>query len=385
MATESRTTNFFETETISPMSETSRSVQVKSTSGLNAPVYLVIDPDIPEKREIVRATVVSDGLLEEIDRGLDGIAYSHDAGAKIRTVFTKQLQEDIFTDIKSIEEWVVKHVNPQQPGGDQDPHPMYLTEDEGNSLYLPLLGGLMGGNISMGDTYAVRDMTAPTADGDATRKSYVDAEIGSKISDHAAITDAHHARYTDAEALAANQGEWLPLAGVADAAKRWETPRVLTVVLEGDVSGSANTALDGTANKVITITSAVLDDSHTHDTRYYKKAEVDNLLDGYLPLTGGSLSGALTVQGDAQLAFASGQTQVRNLDSTVSLLIGTTAIASNKDGEISSGAGIFPWSTVYTNALADKDHEFTIDSLFSVVNDLVAHANANGASIDTLA
>ncbi|MDA9302754.1 tail fiber domain-containing protein [bacterium] len=56
-------------------------------------------------------------------------------------------------------------------------------------------------------------------------------------------------------------------------APKWATAR--TITLGGDASGSVS--IDGTANKTLTV--AVANDSHTHDTRYYTKAQVDAAID----------------------------------------------------------------------------------------------------------
>lgn len=60
--------------------------------------------------------------------------------------------------------------------------------------------------------------------------------------------------------------------GNASTASAWATARSIT--LAGDLTGSVN--IDGSAN--VTITGAVVDDSHTHDGRYYTDSEVDTLL-----------------------------------------------------------------------------------------------------------
>jgi hypothetical protein len=60
--------------------------------------------------------------------------------------------------------------------------------------------------------------------------------------------------------------------GNAATATKLATAR--TITLSGDLSGSAS--FDGSAN--VTITGAVSDDSHTHDTRYYTESEIDTAL-----------------------------------------------------------------------------------------------------------
>ena len=65
-------------------------------------------------------------------------------------------------------------------------------------------------------------------------------------------------------------------------ADKWTTARSHTVTLTGDVTGTATQSVDGTGNKTWSINTSVANDSHTHDGRYLK-------------LTGGTLTGDLTV------------------------------------------------------------------------------------------
>jgi hypothetical protein len=69
------------------------------------------------------------------------------------------------------------------------------------------------------------------------------------------LLDGHHASY------------FLPASGIANSAYKLETAR--TITLNGDATGSIS--FDGTANKTLTVN--VVNDSHTHDTRYYTEAE----------------------------------------------------------------------------------------------------------------
>jgi hypothetical protein len=69
-------------------------------------------------------------------------------------------------------------------------------------------------------------------------------------------------------------------ATTASTAGRWTTARTITLL--GDLSGSAS--IRGDAN--VTITAAVANDSHTHDSRYYTESEVNNLLAGKLSTSG---------------------------------------------------------------------------------------------------
>ena len=72
------------------------------------------------------------------------------------------------------------------------------------------------------------------------------------------------------------------ITGNAGTATKLQTAR--TISLSGDLSGSIS--FDGSSN--VSIDAAVLDDSHTHDTRYYTKTDSDN---NFLSKTGGTITG----------------------------------------------------------------------------------------------
>jgi hypothetical protein len=269
-------------------------VAVDSAVGLVVPIYLVVDPDVPDKREWIYVRTINGNNLENLVRNQQGSVgdIDHDAGAKIRAIFTKQLQDDIFEDIEDLEGALLAHA---QDHGDPHANAGYLKESDGDSRYVRLNGfDPMTGPLTLwGD---------PTNALHAATKQYVDGQDhdhATPIATHTAIVDAHHARYTDAEAVAAQGTSWLPLHGTADAAAKWATARTLTVQMAGDVSGAANASLDGTANKTITVTAVVANDSHTHDTQYYGKATADGRFapkshtHSYLPLAGGTLTGVL--------------------------------------------------------------------------------------------
>lgn len=73
-----------------------------------------------------------------------------------------------------------------------------------------------------------------------------------------------------------------PSSGVAATADAWTTAR--TITLGGDLTG--NVSIDGSAD--VTLTAAVVDDSHSHDGRYYTETEADGR---FLQLSGGTLTG----------------------------------------------------------------------------------------------
>lgn len=296
MSRRTNTWNGFETSLASQLLAGEFSFTVDSALGLIDPLYAAIDPDVPGNREWIKiVSVVGNTITVENPNGRGlagsvgpvGVGTDHAVGAKMRMVFSKQLQDDIFSDIEDLET-----VTANLPG-------TYLALDGSNDMAGPLT--LQAG--------------APTLVDEATRKDYVDTEdtnteAAAKLysdsldHDHATPIGVHnttaeshgakentnphnHDRYLNSEAVAAVGtpwvGQYLDLHGVADAALKWNTGRVITVVLSGDLSGSGGVSVDGTANKTITISAAVLNDSHFHDGRYLK-------------LSGGTLTGTLITQ-----------------------------------------------------------------------------------------
>jgi hypothetical protein len=265
MSSQSHTFNAYESELAGPLLAGATSVALVSALGLEAPAYLVIDPDVPAKREWIRVTALNVNTIDNMDRGLEGsqgpggTGVDHDSGATIRAIFTSQLQDDIFTDINALEQEDIDHVN------DSNPHPVYLTQAEGDAqylqldggnaptadipwggnqltnlgdaqadgdavnrgqvlaadaahvgaadphvVYLLLSGGSMTGEIDMGNE-KITSLGAPTLNSDGATKQYVDDEItsipGGFSGDHDDLTnvvsDQHHVKYLDSDAVTA--------------------------------------------------------------------------------------------------------------------------------------------------------------------------------------
>ncbi len=269
MSSQSHTFNAYESNLAGPLLAGATSVAIVSLLGIEAPAYLVIDPDNPLKREWIRVTATTTNVIDNMDRGLEGsngpggTGVDHDSDAPIRAIFTAQLQDDLFFDINALEQEDADHV------AAANPHPVYLTEAEGNVLFLQLDGGntpstniSWNGNriTSLGDAQADGDATnrgqvlaadaahvaagdphtqyvklagdtmtgvldmgnskitslgTPTVNSDASTKQYVDDEIGALPAPfdglHASLSDVsadqHHVKYTDADARAAIAAE----------------------------------------------------------------------------------------------------------------------------------------------------------------------------------
>lgn len=78
-------------------------------------------------------------------------------------------------------------------------------------LFLRLAGGAMTGEIAMG-TNKITGLGDPTLAQDAATRVYVLGRIAALIGDHAGLAAAHHAKYTDGEAVDAVEAAGLALA-----------------------------------------------------------------------------------------------------------------------------------------------------------------------------
>jgi len=197
--------NAYESGLASPITDAATTIALDSTLGLRAPGYLVIEPESPTHREYIYFATLNGSTLENVSRGLGGSVaggIAHDAGVTVRAVAMHQMFDDLWTDIGAGDQLLSDHID--DPG---DPHAAagYLKESEANLLYVELTGDLMTGLLVLSG-----DPVDPLG---AVTKQYVDTGL----TDHTAIEDAHHTRYTDGEAIAAvgdpGDGVYLPLLG----------------------------------------------------------------------------------------------------------------------------------------------------------------------------
>ena len=273
--------NGLEPKLSSGITGSSTSIPLDSVAGLDVTGkggYMVIDPDNITKREYFKFETINASSLETLTRGLAGSAagaVSHDSGATVRQVFASQALNDIWSDIEEAQTDITSHA------GAADPHPVYLTAVEGDSAYVNENGDTMTGPL-------ILNADPVAALGAATKQSFEayadgkDHDHATPIGVHAALPEVHHTKYTDAEAIVATAGEYLPIAGVANEATILETAR--TIDITGDITATA-VPFDGSAN--ISINAAVNNDSHTHDARYYTESEVNTKVNArMLPHTG---------------------------------------------------------------------------------------------------
>jgi hypothetical protein len=126
MSTRTRTRNAFEDSLNGSITSGAATITLNSTTGLVDPLYLVIDPESPTKREYIRVGSVSGSNLESVDRGEDGSAsgaQAHDSGITVRAVWVHQVLDELFTDIEALETADTNHFG----GTDTADHPEATT------------------------------------------------------------------------------------------------------------------------------------------------------------------------------------------------------------------------------------------------------------------
>ena len=158
------------------------------------------------------------------------------------------------------------------------------------------------------------------------------------------------------------------LNGNASTATKWATAR--TITLAGDLSGS--TSIDGSAN--VTITAAVLDDSHTHDGRYYTEAESDAR---FANVTGDTFTGNVTAP--TFIGNLSGNaTTATTATSASSAAKWTTARTITLAGDLSGNVSIDGSANVtLTATVVDDSHNHVISNVDGLQAELDAKLNSS--------
>jgi hypothetical protein len=175
MTSRTHTQNAWETSLSSTLPTGVLSVNFTSVAGITAPIYVVIDPEDPLLREYLKIETggISGNTVTFEERNLEGSAGDnlHDAGAIVRLVWTKQLQDDIFNDIQALEDAdyvpVADHTQAAHNNLDIDA----ATFDNHPPTWFVAAGGdTMTGELGLpaGD---------PSGDTIAAHKGYVDQQI----------------------------------------------------------------------------------------------------------------------------------------------------------------------------------------------------------------
>lgn len=172
--------------------------------------------------------------------------------------------------------------------------------------YLPLTGGTLTGGLTLGGdlNLAGNDLIFSNAGGPLAI-TQTDSYTLTLTGDHQSNTIVLQPAASTGYELGASANPWEKIyggaiyeggtllsskyLGISDnavSASKWLTAKTFTVTLTGDVTGTANHSIDGSASKTFVITATVADDSHNHII-----SNVDGLqtaLDGKHPLGGSS-------------------------------------------------------------------------------------------------
>jgi len=273
--------NAYESELTGPLNIGADSVAVLSAAGLVDPIYLIVDPDVPAKREWIRVNTINGNTLENIVRNLDGSVGDilHEVGAKVRSVPTSQIFDDIFQDIEDDELDLTQH---ETDGGDPHAQAGYLQDSDVNGVYLKLTGGTLSGFLTL--------FADPTLPDHASNKNYVDVEIAAQDHDHATPIAAHDG---NAASHSTEFSEKVDKAGDSMTGILQMGGNKITGIADGadPADGVNKSQLDavsgGAPSNHDDLGARNLDDNHTQyhtdargDVRYYLKSEVDGLIAG---------------------------------------------------------------------------------------------------------
>jgi hypothetical protein len=179
MTSRTNTQNAWETSLSSTLPVGVLSVNFTSVAGITAPIYVVLDPEDPLLREYLKIGVggISGNTVTFTQRNLEGSAgdKQHDPGAIVRLVWTKQLQDDIFNDIQTLEDAdylpSLSHSQAVHNNLDID---AALLEGSPKSAFVDKTGDTMSGEL-------VLPIAPPSLDTVAANKKYVDDVTGGII------------------------------------------------------------------------------------------------------------------------------------------------------------------------------------------------------------
>lgn len=176
MATRSYTWNGFSTNLTASIDDTQGTLQLDTTTGLRTPCYILLDADTPASREWVRVTDIN-GTTCTVTRNQTGSVGSiaHTAGAEVRSAFTHQSLDAIFTDIIALET-SVSSLTSSLSGHTTNPdqHPEYVREAD----HVTALHDSLNINADRLDGYHAVSFSLATHDHDLVYQaigSYADA------------------------------------------------------------------------------------------------------------------------------------------------------------------------------------------------------------------
>ena len=145
-------------------------------------------------------------------------------------------------------------------------------------------------------------------------------------------------------------------------APKWSTAR--TISLGGDLSGSVS--IDGSGD--VTLTAAVGNDSHTHDTRYYTKSQTDTAISNAVTNVIDGAPGALDTLNELAAALGDDSnfagTMTTNLAGKLSLSGGTMSGDLNMGGNDITNAGTIN-GTATSAKYADLAERYAADAPYA--------------------
>lgn len=121
MSRRTRTQNVWEGELNAQLNPGVLSVDLVTTTGITAPMYVTLAPENPTV-EILKVISIVGNTVTFDQRNLEGSSgdQTHPVGTKVRATFTKQMLDDVFDDVEELEADDVAHA------GAADPHPNYI-------------------------------------------------------------------------------------------------------------------------------------------------------------------------------------------------------------------------------------------------------------------
>ena len=285
--------NAFETILDGQVSASADVILLQSAQNLRSPGYLVIEPDVSEKREYISFTGIATNSLTGVVRGLSGgqAGVTHDSGKVVRAVVLHQFFDDLFTDIEALEATSAAHV------GRSTGHPTAKRTAQG------FMSGADKAKLDGIEASAKGDQTSAEilasllgVDGSGSK---LDADLLDGI-EASGFTVIGHTRATGNAHGNASRGT----AGFMSGADKTKLDGVATGATAGGGGGGTQSASDirdlgffttsndgsGSgldADKVDGLHASSFSrtghghsaTAHTHDSRYYTESEVRALID----------------------------------------------------------------------------------------------------------
>lgn len=185
MSNRTQTWNAFETTLAATLNPGILFVDLTSVTNLSFPVYVTLDPEKAAKLEYLKIINIVGTTVEFEQRNLDGSAGdgTHDPGAILRLTWTKQLQDDIFNDIETLEaaDAALTAADAAHVAAG-DPHTQYASDTSvAAAVDAHEVAGDHAQYVEKGGDTMTGELALPAGDPSGTtiaaHKAYVDAQI----------------------------------------------------------------------------------------------------------------------------------------------------------------------------------------------------------------